>query len=154
MITELILLFEGLEPTLPLFAKKTEPFTLQERLEWNEKICRISLANWSRANARYRNFLANWIVAHRQEFINFYRHETVMSRLMFPAGGEPEMLIVFFRLWYEYSVPENASMRQLMFLMALAFDQPYSLKTLCNRAAAKRMDAGDLLDMLGWVRLG
>jgi len=154
LITELTLLFGGSEPTLPHFSEKARHLTVQERSEWMGKIFCIALSNWNRANVAYRNFLVNWIVAHRQEFIDYYRRETVMGCLAVPAGGEPELLVLFFKLWYEYALPEKVPMRGLLFQLALSFDQPYSLKTLCNRAAAGKIDAGELLDILGWTRLG
>lgn len=154
MLTDLISLFGVASPTLPRFTEKTKHLNTAERARWNDRICRIALCEWNVANARYRRFLVNWITAHRQEFIDYAHRHTVMGSLTVPAGGEPELLVLFFKLWYEYALPEKVSMRALLFQLALAFDQPYALKTLCNRAASGRIDPGDLLDIVGWTRMG
>lgn len=153
MIKDLILLFGGLEPSLPHFTLQTKHLTEQELTVWTKNIFRISLYQWSEANAEYKDFLVNWIIAHRQEFVKFYHKETVMGQLGYPVN-DAETLILFLKLWREYEPGVNAPARHMMFMSSLWFKLPFSLKTLCNLIAGKRIDPADLLDIYARARIG
>lgn len=152
MLTDLILLFGGKRPSLARFKQATQHLSEQERAEWIRKIFWIALSQWPHANGTYQSFIKNVIIAYRQQFIDYYREETVMGKLLLPVN-EPDALILIFKVWYQYDCDGERSMRHLMFGLALLFDQPYTLKSLCNRVAVLKIEPGDLLDIYGFARI-
>ncbi|MDF9830404.1 hypothetical protein M2133_001751 [Parabacteroides sp. PF5-6] len=153
MLTNLILLFKGENPSIPHFLEATHLLSEQEKMLWRQEIFRLALSGWTQANKNYRHFFKSMIVAYRQQFIDYYHAQTVMGELAFPVG-EPDTMILFSKLWYEYEGYKGAPFRQLAFNLSLSFEQHYSLKSICTLSSAQMIDPGDLLDIYARARIG
>lgn len=144
----------GKYPTLALFREAIRHLDEQESIEWLKKVFCIAFACWKQANTAYRNFMVLVIIAHRQQFIDFYRNETVMGQLLYPVI-HAETLLLFMILWHQYETEGKVPVRHLAFCVSLIFNIPLSLRVLCNKASARKtLPVADLLDIYARARIG
>lgn len=139
-------------PTAKRFKEVFNQLPDYEREQLRKDILLLAFAHWSQLPAYFQRFLVDVFKQDRELLLSFLLEETPLGQLRY-ALFDRDLVLKLFYIVERNKREGRLSFRHLAFVLLLAFDYPYTLRTLAEYLRRQQPLAGEVLQLAGRIEI-